>query len=93
MKLGPHLGHCLQNLYTIHDDIEISRCIYEVAGIDCTTALNGKRLFYQNYNLGGSLSSYGENIKEITGESLGKKRQEIMTNTTFNLFRSGRTRT
>ncbi|CAK8676622.1 unnamed protein product [Clavelina lepadiformis] len=70
LKLGPHLGHCLQNLYTIHDDIEISRCIYEVAGIDCTTALDGKRLFYQNYNLGGSLSSYGENIKEITGESL-----------------------
>lgn len=37
-RMAPHIGFCLQNLYTTHEDVEIGRCIREFAGIQCTWA-------------------------------------------------------
>ena len=34
----PHTSHCLQNLYTSHEDVEIGRCITKFAGVSCTWA-------------------------------------------------------
>ena len=35
-RVGPHIGYCLQHLYTSHEDVEIGRCVRMFAGIQCT---------------------------------------------------------
>lgn len=37
-RMAPHVGYCLQNLYTTHEDVEIGRCVRQFAGIQCTWA-------------------------------------------------------
>lgn len=31
-----HIKHCLANLYTTHEDVELGRCVRKFAGISCT---------------------------------------------------------
>ena len=38
VKVVPHIGYCLKNLYTTHEDVEIGRCITKFAGVSCTWA-------------------------------------------------------
>nr|CAH7728884.1 unnamed protein product [Callosobruchus chinensis] len=35
-RVAPHLDHCLQELYTTHEDVELGRCVRKYAGISCT---------------------------------------------------------
>ncbi|KAL1139749.1 hypothetical protein AAG570_006726 [Ranatra chinensis] len=35
-RVAPHLKHCLKNLYTTHEDVELGRCVQKFAGIPCT---------------------------------------------------------
>lgn len=34
--LIPHIRHCLKNLYSTHEDVEVGRCIRKFVGIPCT---------------------------------------------------------
>ena len=34
--LGPHLSSCIKNIYTTHEDVEISRCMRDHVKINCT---------------------------------------------------------
>lgn len=36
--IGPHISTCLRKLYSVHDDVEIGRCVRHYAGISCTWA-------------------------------------------------------
>lgn len=47
--IAPHLKHCVSNLYTTHEDVEIGRCVRKFAGIPCTWAFEMQKLFYQNF--------------------------------------------
>ncbi|XP_066925648.1 chondroitin sulfate synthase 1-like [Clytia hemisphaerica] len=47
-KVVPYLEHCLQNLYTTHEDVEVGRCIKKFVGISCTWAFEMQSLFYHN---------------------------------------------
>ncbi|CAF0790938.1 unnamed protein product [Didymodactylos carnosus] len=55
-KLGPHLDHCLQTVYTNHEDVEIGRCIIQYVHVSCTNAFDSKTYFYHHY---GSKYSFG----------------------------------
>ncbi|XP_038077297.1 chondroitin sulfate synthase 1-like [Patiria miniata] len=37
-KLVPHVSYCLKNMWSIHEDVEVGRCIKKFAEIDCTWA-------------------------------------------------------
>lgn len=37
-KVAPHLEHCLQTAPTLHEDIELGRCIQQYTGVPCTWA-------------------------------------------------------
>lgn len=37
-KVAPYLEHCLENLVTFHEDVEVGRCIKKFVGISCTWA-------------------------------------------------------
>ena len=37
-KVAPYLEHCLENLYTTHEDVEVGRCIRKFVGVSCTWA-------------------------------------------------------
>ena len=47
-KVAPYLEHCLKNLYTSHEDVEVGRCIKNFVGISCTWAFEMQSLFYHN---------------------------------------------
>lgn len=32
----PHIGECLRNMYTTHEDVEVGRCIRKFAGVSCS---------------------------------------------------------
>lgn len=48
--VGPHVGYCLQNLYSWHEDSEVGRCVYQYAGASCTKAYDIKRFLYHQYD-------------------------------------------
>lgn len=35
-RIAPHVKHCLENLFTTHEDVELGRCVRKFAGIQCT---------------------------------------------------------
>lgn len=47
--MAPHVGECLQNLLTTHEDVEVGRCVRDHTGVSCTWAFEMQRLFFQNY--------------------------------------------
>ena len=67
--LAPKLKDCLNNFLTIHDDVEIGRCVYLVSGTRCTMSYESMRFFYQNYNNG---VTYSPNIVNISTKTIGK---------------------
>lgn len=36
--MAPHVGECLQNLLTTHEDVEVGRCVRDHTGVSCTWA-------------------------------------------------------
>jgi chondroitin sulfate synthase len=37
-KLAPHLEHCLNNMVSTHEDVELGRCVRKHVGVTCTWA-------------------------------------------------------
>lgn len=35
-RVVPHIKHCLKNLFTAHEDVELGRCVQKYAGVSCT---------------------------------------------------------
>uniref|UniRef100_A0A4W5QZM8 N-acetylgalactosaminyl-proteoglycan 3-beta-glucuronosyltransferase n=1 Tax=Hucho hucho TaxID=62062 RepID=A0A4W5QZM8_9TELE len=34
-RMVPHIGQCLQEMYTTHEDVEVGRCVRRFAGVQC----------------------------------------------------------
>ena len=34
--LHEHIGDCLSNMYTTHEDVELGRCVRKFVGVPCT---------------------------------------------------------
>nr|XP_002740525.1 PREDICTED: chondroitin sulfate synthase 1-like [Saccoglossus kowalevskii] len=48
-KIVPNISHCLKNLYSTHEDVEVGRCVKKFAGVDCTWSYEMQQLFYHKY--------------------------------------------
>lgn len=75
-RVRPHLGTCLKNLMTSHEDVELGRCVYKMAGIPCTNSWEATKLFWQNFRKPGDLThldvGYFQNIVEAPQDVLRK---------------------
>lgn len=47
-RVAPHVKHCLKNLYTTHEDVELGRCVQRFAGIPCTWSYEMQNILYHN---------------------------------------------
>ncbi|XP_061888039.1 chondroitin sulfate synthase 3-like [Entelurus aequoreus] len=48
-RMVPHIGSCLKEMYTTHEDVEVGRCVRRFAGTQCVWAYETQQLFYENY--------------------------------------------
>ncbi|XP_072928097.1 chondroitin sulfate synthase 3-like [Hemitrygon akajei] len=48
-RMVPHLGECLRQMYTSHEDVEIGRCVRRFGGTQCVWSYEMQQLFYENY--------------------------------------------
>ncbi|XP_032906423.1 chondroitin sulfate synthase 1 [Amblyraja radiata] len=48
-RVLPHIGQCLREMYTTHEDLELGRCVRRVAGVQCAWSYEMQQLFYENY--------------------------------------------
>lgn len=75
-RLGPHLGSCLRNLLTEHEDVELGRCVHTKVHIGCTNAWEAHKLFWQNFKKADQITSkdlgYFKNIVDLEPEVLKK---------------------
>ncbi|XP_035690669.1 chondroitin sulfate synthase 1-like isoform X1 [Branchiostoma floridae] len=47
-RIAPHISHCLKNMYSKHEDVEIGRCIKRFANVSCTRASDTERIFFND---------------------------------------------
>ncbi|XP_037121704.1 chondroitin sulfate synthase 1-like isoform X1 [Syngnathus acus] len=48
-RMIPHIGTCLRELYTTHEDVEVGRCVRRFGGTQCVWSYEMQQLFYENY--------------------------------------------
>ncbi|XP_030740341.2 chondroitin sulfate synthase 1 [Echinops telfairi] len=48
-RMVPHIGRCLREMYTTHEDVEVGRCVRRFAGVQCVWSYEMQQLFYENY--------------------------------------------
>ncbi|XP_018119598.1 chondroitin sulfate synthase 3 [Xenopus laevis] len=48
-KMVPHIGECLQEMYTTHEDVEVGRCVRRFGGTQCVWSYEMQQLFHENY--------------------------------------------
>ncbi|KAJ8343932.1 hypothetical protein SKAU_G00312610 [Synaphobranchus kaupii] len=48
-RVAPHIGQCLREMHTHHEDVELGRCIRRFAGVQCVWSYEMQQLFYENY--------------------------------------------
>lgn len=48
-RMVPHIGSCLREMYTTHEDVEIGRCVRRFGGTQCVWSYEMQQLFYENY--------------------------------------------
>ncbi|XP_061119507.1 chondroitin sulfate synthase 3 [Conger conger] len=48
-RMVPHLGACLREMYTTHEDVEVGRCVRRFGGTQCVWSYEMQQLFYENY--------------------------------------------
>ncbi|XP_061657778.1 chondroitin sulfate synthase 3-like [Syngnathoides biaculeatus] len=48
-RMTPHIGTCLRELYTTHEDVEVGRCVRRFGGTQCAWSYEMQHLFYENY--------------------------------------------
>ncbi|KAJ8252355.1 hypothetical protein COCON_G00216670 [Conger conger] len=51
-QMAPHIGQCLREMHTHHEDVELGRCVRRFAGVQCVWSYEMQQLFYQNYEPG-----------------------------------------
>ncbi|XP_039270882.2 chondroitin sulfate synthase 1-like [Styela clava] len=49
-RIAPHIRTCLRNMYTNHEDVEISRCVSKYADVKCVWSYEMRELFYEHYS-------------------------------------------
>ncbi|XP_026809414.1 LOW QUALITY PROTEIN: chondroitin sulfate synthase 1-like [Rhopalosiphum maidis] len=47
-RVVPHIKHCLKNLFTTHEDVELGRCVQKFAGVSCTWSYEMQTILYHN---------------------------------------------
>nr|CAB3230906.1 chondroitin sulfate synthase 1 [Phallusia mammillata] len=50
-RVGPHIRECVKNLYSWHEDVELSRCVRKFANVNCAWSYQMQELFYEHYYL------------------------------------------
>ena len=60
--LLPKIEYCLANLLTMHEDVEVGRCVTFATGQNCTWAIDIRRLFYHRSG-GVAVDKHGNEIK------------------------------
>nr|XP_057920860.1 chondroitin sulfate synthase 3 [Doryrhamphus excisus] len=48
-RMVPHIGSCLREMYTTHEDVEVGRCVRRFGGTQCVWSYEMQQLFYENY--------------------------------------------
>ncbi|KAM4809174.1 chondroitin sulfate synthase 3 [Rhinophrynus dorsalis] len=48
-KMVPHIGECLREMYTTHEDVEVGRCVRRFGGTQCVWSYEMQQLFHENY--------------------------------------------
>ncbi|XP_076020471.1 chondroitin sulfate synthase 3 [Genypterus blacodes] len=48
-KMVPHIGTCIREMYTTHEDVEVGRCVRRFGGTQCVWSYEMQQLFYENY--------------------------------------------
>ncbi|XP_067873771.1 chondroitin sulfate synthase 1 [Heterodontus francisci] len=48
-RVLPHIGQCLREMYTTHEDLEVGRCVRRFTGVQCAWSYEMQQLFYENY--------------------------------------------
>ncbi|XP_039615416.1 chondroitin sulfate synthase 3-like [Polypterus senegalus] len=48
-RMVPHIGECLREMYTTHEDVEVGRCVRRFGGTQCVWSYEMQQLFYENY--------------------------------------------
>ncbi|XP_028973013.2 chondroitin sulfate synthase 3 [Esox lucius] len=48
-RMAPHIGTCLREMYTTHEDVEVGRCVRRFGGTQCVWSYEMQQLFYENY--------------------------------------------
>uniref|UniRef100_A0A667Y4Z7 Hexosyltransferase n=1 Tax=Myripristis murdjan TaxID=586833 RepID=A0A667Y4Z7_9TELE len=48
-RMVPHIGTCLKEMYTTHEDVEVGRCVRRFGGTQCVWSYEMQQLFYENY--------------------------------------------
>ncbi|NXU58018.1 CHSS3 synthase, partial [Turnix velox] len=48
-RMVPHIGECLQEMYTTHEDVEVGRCVRRFGGTQCVWSYEMQQLFHENY--------------------------------------------
>ncbi|OXB77663.1 UNVERIFIED_CONTAM: hypothetical protein H355_002972 [Colinus virginianus] len=41
-RMVPHIGECLREMYTTHEDVEVGRCVRRFAGVQCVWSYEEK---------------------------------------------------
>ncbi|GAB6032439.1 Chondroitin sulfate synthase 1 [Chamberlinius hualienensis] len=59
--VAPNVKHCLKNLYSTHEDVEVGRCVRTFAGIPCTWSYEMQTIFYHN---GSGNEAFTGNLKQ-----------------------------
>lgn len=42
-RMAPHIGKCLREMYTTHEDVEVGRCVRRFAGVQCVWSYEVRR--------------------------------------------------
>ncbi|XP_029472946.1 chondroitin sulfate synthase 3, partial [Rhinatrema bivittatum] len=48
-RMVPHMGKCLREMYTTHEDVEVGRCVRRFGGTQCVWSYEMQQLFHENY--------------------------------------------
>eukprot|EP00062_Callorhinchus_milii_P008088 gi/632950426/ref/XP_007890718.1/ PREDICTED: chondroitin sulfate synthase 3 [Callorhinchus milii] len=48
-RMVPHIGECLREMYTTHEDVEVGRCVRRFGDTQCVWSYEMQQLFYENY--------------------------------------------
>lgn len=45
-RMAPHIGKCLREMYTTHEDVEVGRCVRRFAGVQCVWSYEVRAEFF-----------------------------------------------